>query len=73
MQDNIIIRVVQLPSCVRGVTVVSPDDIYNVYINAIFSYEEQKEILIHELSHIKNFDFDNFDTIRYIENRANMS
>lgn len=73
MQDNIIIRVVQLPSCIRGVTVVSPDDIYNVYINAIFSYEEQKEILLHELSHIKNFDFDNFDTIRYIENRANMS
>ena len=73
MQDNIIIRVVQLPSCVRGVTVVSPDDIYNVYINAIFSYEEQKEILLHELSHIKNFDFDNFDTIRYIENRAKKS
>ena len=73
MNENVIVRVLPLPECVRGVTVVSPDDIYNVYINEIFSHEEQKKILFHELSHIKHFDFDNFDTINFIENRAKMN
>lgn len=70
MEDNIIVRILSLPSCVRGVTVVSPDDIYNVYINGVFNMEEQKKILNHELTHIKNSDFQNFDTIKCIENRA---
>ena len=73
MGENIIVRVLPLPECVKGVTIVSPDDIYNVYINEIFSYEEQKKILLHELSHIKHIDFDNFDNINFIENRAKMN
>lgn len=73
MDDNIIIRVMALPCCVKGVTIVSKDGFYNIYINAIFNDEEQRNILRHELSHIKNYDFDNFDTINCIETRAKLN
>lgn len=69
--DNIIIRVVDLPYAVKGVTIPHTDCTYNIYINTKYSVETQNEILQHELRHIKNFDFDNFDNIRIIEQRAN--
>lgn len=69
--DNVIIRVVSLPYTVRGVTIPHPDGTYNIYINDKYSVETQNKILQHELRHIKNFDFDNFDNIRFIEQRAN--
>ena len=69
--DNIIIRVVDLPYAVKGVTIPHTDCTYNIYINTKYSVETQNEILQHELRHIKNFDFDNFDKIKIIEQRAN--
>ncbi|MCI8404078.1 MAG: hypothetical protein HFE49_04165 [Clostridia bacterium] len=69
--DNIIIRVVDLPYAVKGVTIPHTDCTYNIYINTKYSVETQNEILQHELRHIKNFDFDNFDNIKIIEQRAN--
>ncbi len=42
-----------------------------IYINALYSIETQNKILHHELKHIENFDFDNFDSINIIEQRAN--
>lgn len=59
------------PYTVRGVTVPHSDGTYNVYINAKYSVETQNRILQHELRHIQNLDFDNFDDIRIIEQRAN--
>lgn len=70
MNDDIIVRIMPFPECIKGATIISPDGFYNIYINAIFSDEEQKNILRHEIQHIKNYDFDNFDTIRCIESRA---
>lgn len=69
--DNIIIRIVDLPYAVKGVTIPHADGTYNIYINAKYSVETQNEILQHELCHIKNFDFYNFDSIKIIEQRAN--
>ncbi len=69
--DNIIIRVVDLPYAVKGVTIPHTDCTYNIYINTKYSVETQNEILQHELRHIQNFDFDNFDNIKIIEQRAN--
>ena len=68
--DNIIIRIVDLPVTVKGVTIPSSDGYYNIYINAKYSVRMQNIILKHELRHIKNFDFDNFDDIRIVEARA---
>ena len=67
---NVIVRYAQLPVRVKGVTLPSNDGYYNVYINSTYSYEMQQEILRHELRHIGNSDFDNFDDIKVIEDRA---
>lgn len=69
--DNVIVRVLQLPLCVKGVVIPSDDGYYNIYINGIYSVEMQNEILRHELEHVANFDFDNFDDIKIVEERAN--
>lgn len=71
MIDNIIIRLIDLPCTVKGVTIPHPDGTYNIYINDRYSIELQNEILKHELRHIENFDFDNFDNIKIVEKRAN--
>lgn len=67
---DIIIRIIDIPYVVKGVTIPSPDGAYNIYVNAKYSVEEQNRILRHELQHIENFDFDNFDDIRIVEHRA---
>lgn len=71
MPDNIIVRTLPLPVVVKGVTIPSEDGYYNIYINCNYSIEMQNEILRHELRHVKNYDFDNFDDIKIIEDRAN--
>lgn len=68
--EDIIVRVVELPKCVKGVTVPSNDDCYNIFINACYTQEMQKEILKHELRHVKNYDFNNFESIEIVEERA---
>ena len=68
--DNVIIRVINLPICVKGVTVPHPDGTYNIFINSQYSIDVQRDTLKHELNHIKNLDFDNFDNIQLIEQRA---
>ena len=69
--DNVIIRIIDLPICVKGVTVPHPDGTYNIFINARYPIDIQQDTLKHELNHVENFDFDNFDTIQIIEHRAN--
>lgn len=51
------VRYVALPYTVKGVTVISEDDFYNVYINSLLPLEEQKKSLRHELTHIRRNDF----------------
>ena len=71
MPDNVIVRLVPLPVVVKGVTIPSDDGYYNIYINCSYSVEMQNEILQHELRHVANEEFDNFDDIKIIEGRAN--
>ena len=68
--DDIIIRIVDLPICVYGVTIPHDDGTYNVYINAKYDIETRQKALRHELRHVINYDFDNFDSIKIIEDRA---
>lgn len=44
-----IIRYIDLPYTIKGVTVLDSDGFYNVYINSHLSWEEQKKAVKHEL------------------------
>lgn len=69
--DNVIVRQVDfLPMSVKGVTIPDYDGYYNIYINAKYGIDIQNRTLKHELQHVENFDFENFDSIRLVESRA---
>lgn len=68
--NDVIIRFISLPHTVRGVTVTNPDLTYNIYINSNLPPDIQESAYKHEMRHIGYNDFDNFDDILKIENRA---
>lgn len=51
--NNVLIRELDLPATVEGVTVKDTNGDYNVYVNAILSPEKKQETLEHELRHIQ--------------------
>lgn len=65
--DNVIIRIIDMPPSIHGMTVVDADGNYNVYLNPC---SDMEEALRHELAHIQNNDFYNEDDIRLVESRA---
>lgn len=65
--SEIYIRTVALPLTVRGVTVVDGDGNYNVYINSQLSSDEQKQTLLHEMTHVRRGDFESFEDIDELE------
>lgn len=64
---NYCIRLVELPTAVKGVTVMDKDGFYNIYINSNLLYEEQKKAIAHEMAHIARGDFFNDGTLEEIE------
>jgi hypothetical protein len=46
-----------MPTGIKGVTSPSEDGAFNVYINARWPYETQRDALQHELNHIRRDDF----------------
>ena len=50
---NVLIREIELPLTVEGVTVKDTDGNYNIYINSLLSPEKKQEALEHELRHIQ--------------------
>lgn len=69
--ESIIIRGIELPPKVRGVTVVDSEGDYNVYINTLLSDEVQRKTQRHELRHIVNDHFYNHDPVVINELEAN--
>lgn len=65
--DNIIVRIIDMPFSVHGMTVVDADGNYNVYLN---SRGDLESAFIHELTHILNNDFYNEEDIRMVEGCA---
>lgn len=55
--DAVIIRVIDLPIGVKGMTVKDGEGDYNIYLNARYSPEEQAVAFRHEVDHIRNGDF----------------
>lgn len=68
--NDIFVRMINLPSTVKGITVIDRNDDYNIYINAKLAPDQQKKVLEHEKRHIENGDFSSFEDIDTIEKRA---
>lgn len=68
MEEDIFVRIVDLPPHVHGMTAIGPDG-YNVYLDAAQSDQERMEAYLHELEHIRRNDWEGGDVDR-IENAA---
>ena len=56
-----------MPLTIRAMIVRSPDDYFNIYINAKLSHAGQFTSLKHELRHALRQDWDSDESIRVIE------
>ena len=61
------VRYLKMPVSVRGFTVREDADVYDVYINPIYTYESQMETYEHELTHIRRGDFEREDDVNRLE------
>ena len=55
--DAVIIRIIDLPYGVDGLTVKDSNDDFNIYLNARLSGDAQAIAFRHEVEHIRNGDF----------------
>ncbi len=67
MREPYVVRYIELPCTLPGVTVRSADGCCNVYINARLSQEQQKRALEHEMIHVLREDFDNGRPLEEVE------
>ncbi len=51
------VRLVELPRTVEGVTVPNDDGSLDIYINSLLSPQRRREVLEHELAHIRREHF----------------
>ena len=69
-KNDIIIRLINLPTDIKGFCSPSPDGTYNVYLNAKHSHETLCKTYKHELEHIKSGDFESSEDVSDLELRA---
>ena len=69
--ESIIVRGIELPPKIKGVTVIDGEGDYNVYINTLLSPEAQKRAQKHELTHIIKDHFYNYGPVIINEMEAN--
>lgn len=55
--NNIFVRLIKLPTTIKGSVVKDENDDYNIYINSLISHTEQKKTLEHEMNHIRSNHF----------------
>lgn len=65
--DEVIVRLQDMPTKMKGVTLLDESGDYNVYINSRLSADSQREVLDHEMLHIQRDDFYNELTIQEAE------
>lgn len=65
-----IIRKINLPVEVPGITVLDENGDYNVYLNDRLSCEAQADAFRHEVEHIKQGHFYRLEDIMLLEERA---
>lgn len=64
---DVIVRLIDLPCRVRGMTTPNDDGSYNVYINSRLDAVAQRLALEHELRHVRRGDFYRAASIDEIE------
>jgi len=55
--DSVIVRIIDLPTPIKGVTVKDENGDYNIYLNGRLSGEAQAIAFRHEVEHIKQGHF----------------
>ena len=67
MEENIVLRYVDLPHSIRAITLLDSDGFYNVYINARLNAYMRRKAYEHELEHIRRGDWESDLPVWYIE------
>ena len=70
LPDDCVVRLIDLPLDVGGFITESPDGCRNIYINARYSDDGQREALRHELRHADADDLHSTEPLSIIEARA---
>lgn len=65
-----IIRKIDLPTEVSGITVLDENGDYNVYLNDKLSYDAQADAFRHEVEHIRQGHFHRLEDIMTLEEQA---
>ena len=65
--DDIITRIMDMPTLIKGFTLLDDDGNFNIYINARLDTFAQRRTYMHELEHIQNGDFYSVEDIRVLE------
>lgn len=68
--DSVIIRKIDLPVGIDGITVLDENGDYNMYLNDRLSYDMQAEAFRHEVEHIKQGHFYTYEDIKVLEEQA---
>ena len=55
--DAVIIRIIDLPPTVQGITIKDENDDYNIYLNAKLSLDGRGDAFRHEVEHIRSGHF----------------
>lgn len=71
--DEIVTRILCLPTSINGYTIRDRNGDYNVYINSRLSFERQLMTYQHELKHVLNGDFNKSGSADLIEIHAHMN
>ncbi len=53
-----VVRLIDMPTRVKGYTQEDDDGTYTIFINARLSIEQQREAYLHELKHLMQKDFE---------------
>lgn len=69
MTEEIRVYQVEMPAHIKGYTVLK-DGYYTIVINSILARQQQLKVYEHELSHIKNNDFEKDSPADLIEYEA---
>lgn len=68
--DAVIIRKIELPDGVNGITVLDANGDYNIYLNDQLSPDSQAKAFRHEVEHIKQGHFFVYEELEVIDSQA---
>ena len=68
--NNYAVRLIALPPKVRGCVTIDADGFYSIYINESLTYEQRREVFLHELTHIRRNHFYDTRPVAELEREA---